>query len=253
MPFITEHLWQNLVTGVCDSAPDSIFLAGWPAAAAADDELLDEVAEMRQVVELGRQARAQSRLRNRQPLPRLVVDGAPRAERHASEIADELRIKAVTFGPIEATDLRVRPNLPVLGPRLGAELGKIRKALNDGEFEALDGGRFRVAGHELEPDEVLVEATVKEGWVIAANEGVSVALDTEIDGELAREGRVNDTIHAVNSLRKESGLEIVDRIHLWLAAIDADLMQHAERIGAETLAVSVELSDGALKLEKAKV
>ncbi len=72
--------------------------------------------------------RARSRqLRNRQPLPRLVVDGAPRAERFAQEIADELRIKEVTFGPIEATELRVRPNLPVLGPRLGAEIGKFAK------------------------------------------------------------------------------------------------------------------------------
>ncbi|MBA2607804.1 MAG: isoleucine--tRNA ligase, partial [Actinobacteria bacterium] len=197
MPFITEHLWQNLVSGV-DGAPDSIFLAGWPATVAANQELLDEVGEMRQVVELGRQARAQSRLRNRQPLPRLVVDGAPRAQRHAQEIADELRIKEITFGPIEATDLRVRPNLPVLGPRLGAELGQIRQALNAGKFEQLDGGRFRVAGHELSPDEVLVESTEKEGWVIAANEGVSVALDTAVDDELRREGRVNDLIHAVN-------------------------------------------------------
>ncbi|MEY2426133.1 MAG: isoleucyl-tRNA synthetase, partial [Actinomycetota bacterium] len=166
------------------------------------------------------------------------------------EIGDELRIKAVTFGPIEATDLRVRPNLPVLGPRLGAELGKIRAALNAGDFEQLDGGRFRVAGHELEPDEVLVESTQKEGWVIAAADGVSVALDTSIDDELAREGRVNDLVHAVNNLRKETGLEIVDRIRLWLASSDADLMSYAERIAAETLAVSVEVGDAELRLEK---
>ncbi|MEY2399880.1 MAG: isoleucyl-tRNA synthetase [Actinomycetota bacterium] len=250
MPFITEHLWLNLAAGL-DGAPDSIFLAGWPPNRRPDQALLDEVVEMRQVVELGRQARAQSRLRNRQPLPRLVVDGAPRAQRHADEIADELRIKDITFGPIEATTLRVRPNLPVLGPRLGAALGTIRAALNKGEFEALDGGRFRVAGYDLEPDEVLVEATVKEGWVIAANEGVSVALDTEIDDELAREGRVNDLVHAVNNLRKETGLEIVDRIQLWLAADDADLMRYAERIGNETLAVTVEVGDGEMRLEKA--
>jgi isoleucyl-tRNA synthetase len=249
MPFLAEHLWQNLGRTV-DGAPDSIFLAAWPTAGDVDDALLEEVAEMRRVVELGRQARAQSQLRNRQPLPRLVVDGAPNAQRHAKEIADELRIKAVTFGPIEATELRVRPNLPVLGPRLGAELGKIRQALNNGEFEQLDGGRFRVAGHELGPDDVLVESTQKEGWVIAASDGVSVALDTTIDNELAREGRVNDLIHGINNLRKDSGLEVTDRIELWLAADDADLMDYAERIAAETLAVSVALGEAEMRLAK---
>ena len=250
MPFLSEHLWQNLVTGVLPDAPPSIFLAGWPASTAADEDLLDEVAEMRRVVELGRVARAQSRLRNRQPLPRLVVDGAPRAERHAAEIAQELRIKDVSFGPIEATELRVRPNLPVLGPKLGAQLGAIRKALADGDFETLPDGGFRVAGHDLGPDDVLVESTEKQGWVLAASDGLSVALDTTIDDELAREGRVNDLVHRVNVLRKESGLEIADRIRLWLASADADLLVDAQRIGAETLAVAVDVGEDDLRLEK---
>ncbi|HUR77241.1 MAG TPA: isoleucine--tRNA ligase [Acidimicrobiales bacterium] len=252
MPFLTEHLWQNLVSNACaDDAPDSVFLAGWPSQTAADAELLEEIAEMRQVVELGRQARAQSQIRNRQPLPRMVVDGAGRAERHAQEIADELRVKEVVFGVIEATALRVRPNLPVLGPRLGAELGKIRAALANGEFEQLDAGRFKVAGHELSADEVLVETTQAEGWVIASSEGVSVGLDTTIDDDLRREGRVNDLIHGVNNLRKERGLEITDRIRLRLASNDADLMAYADRIGAETLAVSVDCGDDEMNLEKA--
>ncbi len=209
------------------------------------------MSEMRSVVELGRRARKQAGIRNRQPLPRLIVDGAPRAERHAQEIADELNVKSVSFGAIEASELRVKPNLPVLGPRLGKELGKIRTALNDGEFEQLEGGRFRVAGHELEPTEVLVETAQAKGWAIASNEGVSVGLDTAINAELALEGRVGDLVHHVNNQRKETGLEIVDRIRLWLAANDADLLPYAERIGNETLAVSVELSDGDLRLEKA--
>ncbi len=154
------------------------------------------------------------------------------------------------FGEIEAAELRVKPNLPVLGPRLGAELGKIRAALNAGEFEQLEGGRFRVAGHELEPNEVLVETAQAEGWAIASNEGVSVGLDTAIDDALALEGRVNDLVHAVNNLRKETGLEITDRIRLWLAASDEDLMGHAERIAAETLAVSVEVGEAQMRLEK---
>ena len=219
----------------------SVFLAGWPSMTAPDDELLDDVAAVRRLVDLGRQARAASKLKNRQPLRRLVAEGLDRAVPYAAEIADELRVKEVVFGPVEATELRVRPNLPVLGPRLGAELGKLRAALAAGEFEALDEGRFRVAGHELGPDEVLVERTEKEGWAVAASDGATVALDIELDDELRLEGRVYDLIHHVNSLRKEQGLALTDRIELRLPAADADLLEHAEWIARETLAVSVEV------------
>ena len=244
MPFLTEHLWQVLVADVAPDAPSSVFLAGWPSMTAPDDELLDDVAAVRRLVDLGRQARAASKLKNRQPLRRLVAEGLDRAVPYAAEIADELRVKEVVFGPVEATELRVRPNLPVLGPRLGAELGKLRAALAAGEFEALDEGRFRVAGHELGPDEVLVERTEKEGWAVAASDGATVALDIELDDELRLEGRVYDLIHHVNSLRKEQGLALTDRIELRLPAADADLLEHAEWIARETLAVSVEGGDG---------
>ncbi len=244
MPFLTEHLWQILVVPVVPEAPRSIFLAGWPSMNPADDDLLEEVATVRRLVELGRQARAASRLRTRQPLRRLVAEGLDHAAPHLDEIADELRVKEVVLGPVEATELRVRPNLPVLGPRLGPELGKLRAALAAGEFEALEDGRFRVAGHDLGPDEVLVERTEKEGWAVAASDGATVALDVELDDELRLEGRVYDAIHHVNSLRKEQGLALTDRIHLRLPASDADLLQHADWLARETLAVSVGLAEG---------
>jgi isoleucyl-tRNA synthetase len=252
MPFLTEHLWRHLVAEPLPDAPRSIFLAGWPERHEPDQALLEDMAALRQVVELGRQARAASKLRTRQPLHRLVVEGGERAAAYATEIADELRVKEVTFGPIDATDLRVRPNLPVLGPRLGAELGKIRKALEAGEYEQLDGGRFRVAGHELGPDDVLVERTEKEGWSVASSDGLSVALDTELDDALRLEGRAYDVIHHVNTMRKDAGLELTDRIRLWLGASDGDLLAHGDWIARETLAVSVELSDeDEIRIERA--
>ena len=207
---------------------------------------------MRQVVELGRQARAASRLKTRQPLRQLVVEGADRATGHAADIAEELRVKLVTFGPIEATDLRVRPNLKVLGPRLGPELGAVRAALEAGDFEALDGGAFRVAGLDLGPDDVLVERTQKDGWAVATADGLSVALDTGIDDALRLEGRVYDAIHHVNNMRKDAGLELTDRIRLSLPASDTDLLAHGAWLARETLAVSVEVFDGdAIALERA--
>ena len=205
---------------------------------------------VRRVVALGHQARQTSGFKVRQPLRRLVVEGAPLAAAHTEEIRDELRVKDVEFGHVEATELRVKPNLPVLGPKLGAELGAVRAALAAGEFEELEGGRFRVAGHELEPTEVLVERAGKEGWAVAADDGVTVALDTALDAELERQGRVYDLIHTVNSLRKAHGLELTDRIRLHLAGSDADLLAHADWIAEETLAVSVDADGAELALER---
>jgi isoleucyl-tRNA synthetase len=244
MPFLVEHLWQVLVRTAAPGAPTSVFLAGWPSTATPDDELLDDIAQVRQIVELGRQARVASKLRLRQPLPRLVVEGADRAERYAAMIADELRVKHVEFAAIEATELRVRPNLKVLGPRLGPELAQVRKALDAGEWVPLPDGGFRVAGHELGPDDVLVERTDKLGWAVASTLGISVALDTTLDDALRREGRVHDLIHATNALRKERGFDITDRISLWLPRDDADLLDHAAWIAAETLATTVAAGAG---------
>jgi isoleucyl-tRNA synthetase len=185
----------------------------------------------------------------RQPLRRLVIAGASNlAEGHADEIADELRVKTVEFGDVEASELRVKPNLPVLGPKLGAALRDVREQLQRGEFEELDGGRFQVNGHVLEPDEVLVERVGREGWALASDAGVTVALDTALDDELRLEGRLFDLIHEVNVLRRESGLEITDRIRLSIP--DQELLERfGDRIATETLAVGVE--PGELRLEKA--
>ncbi len=244
MPFLSEHLWQVLVTGVAPDAPASVFLAGWPSMSDADDELLDDVASVRRLVDLGRQARVASKMKLRQPLPRLVAEGLDRAAPYLDEVADELRVKEVVFGPVDATDLQVRPNLPVLGPRLGPALGTIRAALAAGDFELLPDGGVRVADVDLTADDVLIERTEKAGWAVAASDGATVALDLSLDDDLRREGRVYDLIHQVNSLRKEEGLALTDRIHLLLPASDTDLLEHADWIAAETLAVSVRPSDG---------
>jgi isoleucyl-tRNA synthetase len=252
-PFLAEHLWQKLARGAHGDPPESVFLAGWPEAADADDVLLAEVAEVRRVATLGHQARAASQLKLRQPLRRLVVEGAPLAESHADELREELRVKEIEFGAVEATELLVKPHLPVLGPKLGKELGAVRAALAAGEFEQLEGGGFRVLRHELGPDEVLVERSGKEGWTVASDEGVTVALDTTVDDELEVEGRVYDLIHTLNSMRKEQGLELTDRISVTLPPRDADLVErHADWIKADVLAVSLE-TDGVEAPQIAKV
>jgi isoleucyl-tRNA synthetase len=175
----------------------------------------------------------------RQPLRALVVEGAPLVTAHAEEIADELRVRDVSFGHVDASELRVKPNLPLLGPKLGKGLGAVRAALAAGEFEELPDGGIRVAGHDLTRDEVLVERFGKDGWAVAASDGLTVALDLQLDEDLMRAGRVYDLIHGVNTMRKEAGLELTDRIVLTIPGSDSDLLEHADWIARETLSVSV--------------
>ncbi len=246
LPFVTDRLWRTLVL----DGPESVHLAGWPDVAEPDRALLDEIVAVRRVVELGRQARSTSGIKLRQPLRRLVVEGA-RLNGHGGEIADELRVKEIELGEVEAVELRVKPHLPALGPKLGRELGTVRAALAAGEFEELDGGRFRVAGHELGPDEVLVERGGREGWAVASGDGVTVALDLALDDELRLEGEAYDLIHRVNSLRKEKGFELTDRIVLTVPEETRGLLDtHGEWIKGEVLAVDVRYGDE-LALEKA--
>ncbi len=242
MPFLADHVWRTL-TGPCGDVPSSVHLAGWPESLAPDHGLLADIEEVRSVVGLGHQARQSASLKVRQPLRRLVVEGASRITAHADVIADELQVKEVELGHVDAA-LRAKPNLPLLGPRLGKELGAVRAALEEGAFEQLEGGRFRAAGHELSPEEVLVERAGREGWAVAAEGGVTVALDTHVDEQLAREARVNELTHLVNTMRRDAGLELTDRIRLTIPAADADLLEHADRIKAETLAVEVTVDGG---------
>src|SRR5581483_7751862 len=171
----------------------------------------------------------------------------PLAVAHSDEVADELRVKEVVFGDVAASELRVKPNLRLLGPKLGSALEEGRKALAAGDFEELEGGRFKVNGYILEAEEVLVERVGKDGWAVATDGVITVALDMRLDDELRLEARLNDLIRDVQVLRKESGLEITDRIRLWIP--DEDLLAFADRIAEETLAVSVERG-GELRLEK---
>jgi isoleucyl-tRNA synthetase len=162
-----------------------------------------------------------------------------------------VNVKEVEFGPVEA-ELRVKPNLPALGPRLGKELRAVQQALQTGEFEELPEGRFRAAGHELEPNEVLVERLGREGHAVASADGVTVALDIALDDELLLEGRVRNLIRQVNSMRKEQGFELTDRIVLTLPWELEPLLRWEDRIKNEVLAVEIRVDgDGGVSIAKA--
>ena len=242
MPFLAEELWQRVVRPA--GAPESVFLAGWPQPGEPDRALLEEIAAVRRVVELGRQARSTAEHRQRQPLRKLVVQGLS-LPAHEGELRDELRVKEVEFGTVDATELRVKPNLPVLGPKLGAELGEIRRALAAGEFEQLPDGGIRVSGRDLGPDEVLIETVGREGWAVASDDGLTVAVETGLDPELELEGRAYDLIHELNGLRRDRGFELTDRVKVVVPEAWRDVVErHGDWIAGEVLAT--ELSAGAV-------
>ncbi|HEY1331499.1 MAG TPA: isoleucine--tRNA ligase [Actinomycetota bacterium] len=256
IPFLSEHLWETLVAAPCAGsdggvdAADSVFLAGWAHADEPEADILAEVGEVRRVVELGRQARAESGLKVRQPLRRAYVRGAPLAVAHADEIRDELRVKEVAFGEGPEPKVVIRPNLPVLGPRLGAKVAEVKRALDAGDYRELDGGRIEVAGVELGPDDVLRgEHVVLEGWAAAGDGAISVVLDTDLDDELRLEGRAFDLIRGLNDLRKAAGLELTDRIRVTLPASMEDLLRFSDWIGQEVLAVSIDVAESATQPE----
>jgi isoleucyl-tRNA synthetase len=246
MPFLTEQLWSNLVAGPCPDAPESVHLAGWPEPPAeVDEDLLAEMAAVRRVVEAGRRARMEAGIKLRQPLRRVIVRNADRAAAHSDEILDELRVKEISFDEDTTIEVTVKPNFPVAGPRLGPKIKEVAAALARDEYEDLDDGGVVVAGETLGPDEVQrTERVILEGWVVAHDGNVSVAVDPTLDEELILEGRALELVRALNEERKNVGLELTDRIVLKLPAEHADLAdEYGDWIAGEVLATSVEIDD----------
>ena len=206
---------------------------------------------MRRVVELGRQARSSSGIKLRQPLRRLVVEGAS-LDGHLDEVADELRVKDVELGPVEAVELQREAEPAGAGARSSArssaQCGRRSRRASSRSCRTAGSGS---AAHELAPDEVLVERGGREGWAVASGDGVTVALDLGLDDELVLEGEAYELIHHVNSLRKERGLELTDRIALTVPEAQRELAdRHGEWISREVLATSSSDVAGDAEIEK---
>jgi isoleucyl-tRNA synthetase len=259
-PFVTEELWSNLVAGR-DGAPDSVHLSDFPEAnLAAVDPALDEAMQAaRDIVSLGRTVRTDTKTKVRQPLSRAVVHYA--GDHSALElllplVSEELNVKEVEFA--ESADhlaaWRAKPNYRELGPRLGPAVKEVAAALerDDGSLARTlaRGEPVRVtAGGQtvpLDPGDVDLSQEVREGWGVAAEGGLTVALDLAITPELRREGLAREIVRAVQEARKAAGLDVSDRIALGLECsgeLGEAVAAHLDYISAETLAVSL---DGAV-------
>jgi isoleucyl-tRNA synthetase len=255
-PFVADELYDNL-DGELASVHLCDFPAG-PALPARDEELEAAMATARETVRLGLGARAQAKIKVRQPLAEAVVvaDGAERAAIEAlSEIVrDELNVRAVRFvaAADELGEYEVKANYRTLGPLFGSEMplaaeaiaaldpSAVAAAVRDGrEIGISVGGRE----HTLSADDVLLSMRAPEGYSVEREGSHAVALDLHVDESLLREGRAREIVHAVQNARKTAGLQVEDRIELLVAgdpALIAAAREHERYLSGETLAVSVE-------------
>ena len=244
IPFLTENLWQTLVAGACPDAPQSVHLATWPEPTGEIDlELLEGMSVTRRVVEAGRRARSEANIKLRQPLRKAIIRGGHAAREHAEDIRNELRVKELLFDETTTVEVTVKPDFPVVGPRLGPKVKEVAAALAKDDYQVLDDGGVIAAGEKLASDEIIrTERVTLDGWVAAHDDLISVAIDPALDDELIREGRVLELIRGINDLRKQEGFQLTDRIALRLPDSHADLIDdYSDWIAAEVLATSIDI------------
>ncbi|MEY9843469.1 isoleucyl-tRNA synthetase [Streptacidiphilus sp. BW17] len=256
-PFITERVWQDLVVPVVPDAPESVHLSTWPV---ADESLIDpalsrQMTLVRRLVELGRATRADSGVKTRQPLSRALVSAQgyeELPEELLAQIAEELNVTTLeSLAEVGGSlvDTTAKANFRALGKRFGKGVQDVAKAVAAAEAAALStalrstGTASVVVGEEtieLTPDEVIITETPREGWAVANESGATVALDLHITPELRLAGVARDAIRQVQEARKNSGLEVSDRIVLrYLASTDESaeaLTAHGALLADEVLA-----------------
>ena len=262
VPFLAEHVYQNLVKSIDADAPDSVHMVAWPEAEPAwrNDELLHDIGVVQKVVGLARAARGQSGVRTRQPLSRLLVrapdDAAAKAlQDHQEQILEELNVKTIEFIARDAglVSYRIKPNLPVLGKRYGKLIPAIRKALEEADGAAIASAVARSEEFDievgadtltLESGDVLIETHSAEGYACAEDGGYLTALDTSLNDKLVNEGVAREIVRSIQDARKQAGLEVSDRIVLGVAGsggIETALGEHRDYIMTETLATTWEV------------
>ncbi|WP_130836082.1 isoleucine--tRNA ligase [Lachnoclostridium sp. Marseille-P6806] len=256
IPFMTEEIYQNIVRSVDASAPESIHLCAWPETdeSRIDGELERSMKEVLRIVVLGRACRNLSAIKNRQPIRAMYVK-APEAlgGLYREIIEDELNVKNVYFTEDvrSYTTYTFKPQLKTVGPKYGKHLGGIRRYLSalDGNaaMDELNAGgvlRFEDQGEtiELAGEDLLIDMMQQEGYVTQEDGGVTVVLDTNLTEDLLEEGYVLELISKIQTMRKNSGFEVMDHIHVTLngnAKLSEIAARHEKLITGKVLADAV--------------
>ena len=266
IPFMTEEIYQNLVRSVDKDAIESIHLCDFPKVEEAwiNKELEDDMEELLKIVVLGRAARNTANIKNRQPIGTMYIKADKEMGQFYTDIiADELNVKEVKFAnDVESfISYSFKPQLRTVGPKYGKLLNGIRTALAEiNGTEAMNELRstglltLDINGNkvELSEEDLLIETAQTEGYVTEADGDISVVLDTNLTPELIEEGFVREIISKVQTMRKEAGFEVMDKIHIYAKDNDKilELMKnHKEEIMSEVLAEDMTLgtTDGYVK------
>ncbi|MFF1816852.1 isoleucine--tRNA ligase [Kribbella sp. NPDC058245] len=262
-PFVTERVWQDVFRPVTPSLPESVHLASFPTydAGLIDDVLAQHVSMAKRVVELGRSARADAKVRTRQPLCRALVGSAAIADLSAElrqEIADELNVGSVeplSSAGADLVEFSAKGNFRELGKRFAKQTPVVAAAIAAADaavlaasLKASGTATVVVDGADVEVTEadVLLSERPKEGWSVVNEQGETVALDLEITPELKQAGLAREVVRTLQEARKSAGLEVSDRIKVWLTTTDTELAdalgKHGEDLAREVLAVELTLS-----------
>ena len=260
IPFMTEDIYQNLVRSIDKEAPESIHLCSFPVANEdwIDTELEGNMEKLLEIVVMGRACRNAANIKNRQPIGKMYVK-APfeLSEFYKEIIEDELNVKEMNFTDDvrDFTSYSFKPQLKTVGPKYGKFLGGIKAALAaiDGnaamdELKAQNELKLDINGQEivlLESD-LLIDMAQMEGYVSESDNEITVVLDTNLSPELIEEGFVREIISKVQTMRKEAGFEVMDKIRISLTGnlvIEGIFRAHEAEIKSEVLAEDVNYSE----------
>ena len=252
VPFISEHVWQELVRPVDSGVATSVHLTDFPVANPTDidTKLSAQVALTRRIVELGRAARAESGIKIRQPLQRALIAASGWAALPTDmreQIADELNVADladIADADGDLVDISIKANFRTLGAKFGGEVQNIAKAISATDATTLvktlrTQGKAEVGTWSIELDDLVITEVPRTGWMVASHEGESVALDLALTPELIAAGNVREVIRFIQEARKTSGFDISDRIRvMWNAPaeITTAIESAQEHISAEVLA-----------------
>ena len=266
IPFMTEDMYQNLVRSVDKDAIESIHLCDFPTVNEAwiDKDLEADMKELLEIVVLGRACRNTANIKNRQPIGTMYVKAEKKmGEFYTDIIADELNVKEVKFADdVESfISYSFKPQLRTVGPKYGKLLGGIRQALTDingtaamNELRTNGVLKLDINGNDVEltEEDLLIETAQTEGYVSESDGETSVVLDTNLTPELIEEGFVREIISKIQTMRKEAGFEVMDKIVVYAHGNDKiqDVMKaHEDEIKSEVLADEMVLgeTDGYVK------